>query len=702
MVNKILSKELMSLVHHIELNEAGWWDKSAQQLILASISFSTKPQTIDDISTNLYTDYSVSLSSEKLDELIHKMCSSNILIKIQNKFKVSEESLIELDNKIRDTDEMENRIEKRFSEILQSNDLQVDPIKTWHSFKENFLIPLVHEMGAKTYEIISGSSVEYQKAKSFQEYVSNYPPQIQDALKDSIITFLDPKNPDVRSCVIQYLNAYFMLEAYNLPEDNINTLNDLNQNPPSFTVFVDTNFLFSILELHENPSNEAAKLLMDLIKKTSERISVKLKVLPTTIDEAKRTISYYNYSLSDLRMTPRLSKVAANKTAKLSGFALRFAQVNKAANYTISADEYFKPYLENLIQVLESKNVEFCDHNVDNYKVDSRVVDDIFTQKELQEIKFGKHSKRLKSYDALEHDILMWYFVNDHRPQRVESPLSAKYWIVTVDYRFLGFDAFKRRNISNEIPICIHPTLFIHMLHFWLPRTQEFEEAVLSSLRPLISQAFDPETEKMTIKILSALSRFEKVDDIPQEMISNVLVNKALRQRMSSESDINMQIELVKETIIDETTKITEQLESTEKEKELLNEKVKKLQNDLDESGENQSELEKRLNCMEETAKYRRKFAKKWFTTTIILIAFGFLIIYFISELSKIIILFMALLILWVWSTNKYGSENPIIKEKSLFKSFHKMYKWIISIFGLIIVSIIATLIATLIVSAWQ
>ena len=407
-------------------------------------------------------------------------------------------------------------------------------------------------------------------------------------------------------------------------------------------------------------------------------------------------------------MTPRLSEVAANRKLKLSGFGLKFAQVNELANRTISAEEYFEPYLDNLIDVLKLKNVDFCDYNVDDYKLDQRVIDDILTQQEFYEYKFGKHSRRLKSYEALEHDVLMWYFVNDARPQCVESPLNAKYWIVTVDYRFLGFDAFKRSKGSNEIPICLHPTMFIHMLHFWVPRTQELEEAVLSSLRPLISQDLDPESEKMTIDILGALSRFENVDDIPQDMIYNVLMNKALRQRMSSESDINVQIELVKDTIIEETAKIKEQLESTEKEKELLNNEVKKLQGDLVEDKKYQSDFEKRLNhleqetrekeIIEEAAKHIKKFAIKWFVTTIFLIALGYFIIPFTSDLFKIIILLSALLILWIWLTDKYGSENPIIKEKNLFKSFHKINKIVIYISG----GIIASIIATIIVSSWQ
>jgi hypothetical protein len=32
-----LPMELVSLVHHIELNKAGWWDVAVQQLLLAAM-----------------------------------------------------------------------------------------------------------------------------------------------------------------------------------------------------------------------------------------------------------------------------------------------------------------------------------------------------------------------------------------------------------------------------------------------------------------------------------------------------------------------------------------------------------------------------------------------------------------------------------------------------------------------------------------
>lgn len=54
----------------------------------------------------------------------------------------------------------------------------------------------------------------------------------------------------------------------------------------------------------------------------------------------------------------------------------------------------------------------------------------------------------------------------------------------------------------------------------------------------------------MSLKILGALSRFEDVDDLPEETVTSILINQALRARMRAEPDVEKQIALVRDAII--------------------------------------------------------------------------------------------------------------------------------------------------------
>lgn len=573
--NSMLPKEIISLIHHIELNKGGWWERSLQQMILSILLMAGKPLDVKEITKHLERKYSIYIDKLKAEKIINGMISSNILISLNNgKYKMYENIKKDLETQIQETDELEKRVKEKFIKLLVISDLKLDHEEIWKRFNEAFLFPLIREIGAKTYELISGNTIKIGATKSLNSFLTNYSEEHRTAIKDTILSFLDPKDPYVRACIFQQLNAYFLLEACNLQDENLEALNKFSKNPPSFTLFVDTNFLFSILEIHENPANDTAKLLLEIVNQLENKIDIKFKVLSTTIDESRRVMAGYQYSLENVVFTKKLANASINDRVKLSGYAQKFIQVYNSSDCLISVKQYYQYNINNLITILSSKNVELYEQEVSKYKIDQRVVNDVHDRLEFENKRYGKNAK---NYEKLEHDLLMWYVVKDKRPNRVESPLDAKYWIVTLDFRLMGFDAFKNRNIPNQIPLCIHPTALIQMLQLWLPRTSKLEEAVLSSLKPIISQDFDHETEKTTLDILRALSRFENVDNLSQEVIVKILINDALRQRISGEKDLNTQIELIKEELVEENAEISKKYEELNQDKESLNEKYEEI-----------------------------------------------------------------------------------------------------------------------------
>ena len=149
--------------------------------------------------------------------------------------------------------------------------------------------------------------------------------------------------------------------------------------------------------------------------------------------------------------------------------------------------------------------------------------------------------------------MILWHFVNDNRPALVESPIDAQGWILTVDFRLIGFDEHKQRRSNSTVPLCLHPTSLIQLLQFWVPRTREFEEAILGSLRlPFLFQELDPEQEKTTLRILKGLGRFEGADTVSEEAITQVVLNEGLRDRLHTEHSEDEEITLVRDALVAE------------------------------------------------------------------------------------------------------------------------------------------------------
>jgi hypothetical protein len=511
----------------------------------------------DEVRSSLNTTFFLAIDIGRIRKQIDTLCVEGTLVRLPSgALKISEQSHGEFEKTIEEAEQITTAAKKKFIETFTTFCPSVDPQEAWDSFNQDCLMPIVREAGARTYELISGSKLQLDRTVRFPEYLARYAADSRHAVRNAIIAYLDPTDTQVRSYILRHLNAYFLMEAANLGKKTVDSLVKVAEKPPSFNIFVDTNFLFSILALHDNPSNEAAGSLMQLIAHLPQGIKRQLYVLRSTLDEARGVLAASRDYLRNVILTTNLADAALG--VELSGIAQRFVQASRRAGHPVNADDYFNPYIDGLVRVLRAKNIELFNQNLDDYRTKQEVIDSLLSQLEYEK---QRHGDKARTYEQLLHDLVLWYFVRDKRPPDGESPLEASYWVVTVDYHFLGFDAAKRRGTTKQVPICVHPTALIQMLQFWLPRTAEFEEAVLGSLRwPFLFQDFDPRAEHVTIRILEALSRFENVGDLTADVVAGVLVDDALRGKLSFENDLQKRVEIVKEALLKQTEKIQSQL----------------------------------------------------------------------------------------------------------------------------------------------
>jgi hypothetical protein len=123
------------------------------------------------------------------------------------------------------------------------------------------------------------------------------------------------------------------------------------------------------------------------------------------------------------------------------------------------------------------------------------------------------------------------------------------------------------------------------MLQFWVPRTPEFEAAVVAAFRySFLFSDFDPGTERTTVRILQALATFENVEQLSETIVARFLVDRALRQKLSLEGDPDKRVELVREALIDENKRAKDELVETTGE-------VRRLQGEVSESARTRGSL---------------------------------------------------------------------------------------------------------------
>ncbi len=692
-MKKKLPKELVALIQHIELSKAGWWDKAMKQLIASTIWSEAKSLSSEEILLAIKEIYQFATDGTKIEKYLYELCESKKLICTQDKkYKLTETCKAEFEVNLNEYKKNEEVVISIFNKYIEKYCPELNPKETWEKFNEEFFYPYIRELGATVYHLITGESFKIDRVV-FDNFLAKFPKEIRLKLSNAIKGFFNPTVPEIRSFILGELNTCLLAEAGSLSEDDLEALDKITQVNPTFNIFIDTNYIFSMLGLHENPSNEAAISLLKLIDNLKGKATVNLYILPTTIEEVKISL---NNSLNAVRgVRVRGNLAAAATESDLSSIARKYFEEAKIQNGSINAAEYFNHYIDNLLNILKGKGVTIFNEKLDKYKTAQPVVDDINMQLERQ----AKYKKK-KSYEQLEHDMILWHFANDKRPATYESPADAVYFVVSIDFKLLGFDAYKQRISTRKIPICLHPSVLIQMLRFWVPRTPEFDEALLSSLRlPFLFKEFDIESEKITIKILEVLGRFENIDDLPKETITGILINDALRQKIVAEPDIEKEIELVKEALIEENEKAKEKISEQnseidslgkhvdEKDSEIqkLQGKVQSQNNEIIEERDKRKELEERFDRIEKESVII-KFKAKWTNLSLIALFIGLTISYLLTTFfnwrfeGSFLIMIYAFITLILIGMNRDAKNNLIMNELGAFSFVRKlMYVFIVS-----------------------
>ena len=552
-----LSPDLASLIHHVELSRAGWRDEAFKTLLLSIIHRHGDALSLDALCELVNQAIPAAVSRPQIERFLSILVSEQWLLNLPNgRFRLSERAQAQCASRAENDESLTATIRQRFYDIFTV------PVEAgsldWSYFHSNFLTPLVLDLGARTYELVTGDETDVHDVPTYRRFVSTLRADHQSEVFTGLAKFLDPSSRSVRQYMLRLLNNAFLARAIALPEDAMKALLDRTRRPLRVRVFVDTNFLFSLLGLHENPADDVVHALYDVLEQMPGRINVEFFVLPFTVDEAQRTLEYYAGKLSEFYMSREVAKVINSASSKFGSILLTYARKAYKEGKRVSPKDYLSPYVSDFIGVARSRGIELFNAEVEHLATDDDVVADVLEHKEHQK---KRPEQRQKSYDTVLHDMKLWHFVKRQRPSRVDSPLDAGSWIATIDYGLLRFDASKKSR--REPPVCIHPASLLQLFQLWVPSSDLLTGALMESLRPMLPRTFDYEAENTSIRIAKVLSRFES-GDLSEDLVSRILLGDAVRERIGSATGLTEEIEIIKSEVAKDNKKLATQLDEAE------------------------------------------------------------------------------------------------------------------------------------------
>ncbi len=146
-----LPPEVISLVHHVELNKAGWWEKSLQRLILAAIWLADRPFTEETLVEAIRSSFHVVVDRNKLREQVNTLREEHTVVSLpEGTLRLTKAALSSFEEELREAEEITSHVQEKFSRALEAHCPSLKFQETWEQFDQGLLIPLVREMGANT------------------------------------------------------------------------------------------------------------------------------------------------------------------------------------------------------------------------------------------------------------------------------------------------------------------------------------------------------------------------------------------------------------------------------------------------------------------------------------------------------------------------------------------------------------------------
>ncbi len=314
------------------------------------------------------------------------------------------------------------------------------------------------------------------------------------------------------------------------------------------SIFLDTNFVFGLLKLHDNPMNEVSEELVQAIK--SQNFPFKLFYHERTLQEFQSAIRNIRYRMLNFRWTQDLSR-AALRVRSLSIIELRYHEAN--AVRPVDARAFLAKY-EHVEELLREKGFSV-------YREPQRSPAQIEELDKEQTLLIAKYNAflvnrlgldRAKAYRTIEHDMAVWQTVKYLR-HGGSSVLDIGALFLTADRSLYAFD-WQQMRPSGGTGHVILPDQLLQLLRPFLVVTEDFDKKFAATFAIPEFRTAASGYGTTASKVLAYLTTFA---DVTEETASRILANEVLLGRLR---DVSIDAPEFKKLIDSELVRDNEQL----------------------------------------------------------------------------------------------------------------------------------------------
>ena len=279
-----------------------------------------------------------------------------------------------------------------------------------------------------------------------------------DAMKAVYRFFADP-SPERTRYITSLLDATFTVYALGADKGLTEYLRGLTRR---VSLFVDTNFIFAILGLHENALVEVSKQLVELV--VNQGLPVELVVHSDTMREFQHQVSLARHSLGGGRQWSQAVSAALVQTDELSAIERRFHADNSKAPTDLTS--FFLQFAD--AAVLKQMNAKV--YRRKQPRDQSELTD--LRSLEQEYSTFVQSRGVGRTQDAIAHDVSVLTDVArlQHRGATVTAVRAL---FLTTDFRLFDFDWAVCRG-PGSVGTAILPSQFLQLVRPFMSVTDDF------------------------------------------------------------------------------------------------------------------------------------------------------------------------------------------------------------------------------------
>lgn len=586
-----------------------------------------------DIGTQISKQFSFTPFEIELNALIDKLQSNDVLIINNGYLELSDKekaTLFKLEIELEEKEKQRFQNFKNFIADELESDISIPNIKKlWNRFLK-YLYNCFYEYG-------------HEAIKTLHPHITNGNNNgtYSNILKSSI-NEIRKIDADLVPIFDEIVNRFADFAS----KDDLEFLNDLAQKTLSFTslgikpelasesidrdivdwiLYLDTNVLYSLLNLRYHPENQACNALVQLLLDNRDYIKIKLRYTSITYKELRSIRNDFdslNISLTDSSIKALL------RSKKLDSFAAKFYEnLLKNRESTIHPSKIidFSPTTLKTREIdisrtdarLENISEEIIDEQISLFykfiEDKNRNKEEFTSKKKINFYPISKSEKQVR------HDVSLREIILDSRKlkQNQEPTLNnIKFFGLTLDDTLMSFDRkqTKDRQDKYSFPVFFKPSFLLNRLTKILPiQTSDYKLAFIKSIT---TKGFfkDGKNSNDVLTIVNYL-KSQGIDN--EEVIYNMITQDIFIEQFSKEknnsdfnegefihSEINRQFETTQKELLESKNNLSN-LEKdksiSDEEKNRANEKKVHYVKLFEQYEKAASQLQKRVKILEKT-----------------------------------------------------------------------------------------------------